>query len=246
MRPASTTLVTVAALALGCGDETSPETPPAAPSETPPAPAVPSPVAAEEASDPCALLTVGMIRDALEVPAAAEITSRLTPRPRPLCSYVWPKPNAEELREQAREAQQRHAREIVKRMRAGEGVQGVLNAGLDLPATDNRVSLTFANEADTPELALHWLADGNRRLNEGVSTQVKVRQREETVTLQASSVAVDGVGDGAFWSARMHDLSFVHETRLFSVHAEVGDGEGAADADLAAAKTLAAVVIDAL
>ena len=168
---------------------------------------------AADASQPCALLDDAFIEKHFGI-AAAEITREPSDySPHPLCTVSWRKANADQIEAESGEAMM----EYMKKKMAGEDVQ--------MPnfKVEDEVSLTinktrYANSQETVaalEAAMKVLSDGITREANGVE-----------VTFQADVEPVTGVGNGAMWAAKLHQLSVAGSHYVFHVGVEL-DGDEA-------------------
>jgi hypothetical protein len=194
---------------------------------------------AEGEADPCALLTEAVVRRVFEVPAETKMTQRTMERPRRMCTYVWEKPNAEEIRAEIQKAQQERIRKMMKQVRRGKRVEGLMGA-IGMPSTTSRVNLNFGGPFASAQEARAGYDSALRVLREGITRKVQTKQVQEEVTFQADHANVDGVGDAAAWSPRMNQLAVLDDSTVLFLSVEVGVEP---DDNRDAAKRLAAALL---
>ena len=224
------------------------EAPPSAEVEAPEAtPAVATD--SEEEPNPCEVLPPEMVRTALTLAPDIAIEARRGSirATQKLCTYSWPNP--------AYDAEA-HARQVVERMmkRARRGQRseraegGTAEDGLvDALATLGEkfeVSYTHMPAAENAEAARANYDHAFELMNRGISRTVMEGVAEgREVTLRFPAVEVQGIGDAAFWSPRIHQLMVLLGRNTVSVTASVSTDE---DENLNAAKALASARLAAL
>lgn len=239
----------------GCGEDAA-SSPSAA--ATPSSSATGEPVAAggdEDAErDPCALLTEEVVRAVFSVPAETTVASSHSPTGA-LCTYTWEKPNADEIREEIARQQQARIREALQNMGKGKQAQGLLDLAMNLPRADAVVSMNYGPVSESPEVAKTRFDAAMSRLAEGITQTVAIddvagdnasaRVREavgdQTVTFQADSATIEGIGDDARWLPRMNQLAILRGKDLIYLNVEI---ETNADENLEHAKRLAAALLN--
>lgn len=189
--------------------------------------------------DPCALLTEAVIRRTFELAADTEITQRVMERPRRMCTYVWEKPNAEEIRAEIQKVQQERIREMMQKVRRGKVADGLVGT-IGMPTTTASVHLNFGGPFESAEQARTAFDEGLRILQQGTSREVKTKNLRDTVTFQADHTAVAGVADQAAWTPRINQLSVLDGATVFHLSVEL---EVETDDNLDAAKRLAAALL---
>ncbi len=203
----------------------------------------------EEEPNPCELVTPEMVRTALELGPDIEIEARrgsmrVTQK---LCTYSWPNP-AYDADAHAREMMER----MMKRARAGVRGQapegdtledGIVDAASSL-GEKFEVSYTYMPESESAEQARTNYDHAFELMNRGVSQTVMEGVAEgREVTLRFPAVEVEGIGDAAFWSPRIHQLMVLSGQNTVSVTALVSEDDAE---NLSAAKALASARMAAL
>lgn len=243
------------ALLSACGDDDTDTAAPGATAE--PAAAEPTAEAPEqdEEPDPCALLTEAVIRSTFEVPEGTTIDHPPSRNPvRPVCTYSWEKPNAEEIRAEIQQQQQDRVREMMKQARRGKMGQGMLDMAMDMPKMSNRVSLNYGDASETPEEARSKFDSAMRMMQRGMTQRVEVdedmpgttkavrdRVDGQEITFQADSTPVEGLGDDARWLPRMNELAVLDGNEILFLTVEMDTDR---DVNLEQAKRLAEALLD--
>lgn len=245
--------------AWGCGDDDSASSPSAAATPSSGASPTAEPVAVarddDAEPDPCALLTEDVVRAVFSVPAETTVSSPPSRNPvHAVCTRTWEKPNADEIREEIARAQQARLREAFQKMRQGKQAQGLLDMAMNFPRADAVVSMNYGPTSESPEVAKTRFDAAMASLAEGITrtvaiddiaddtTSAKVREAvgDQTVTFQADSASVEGIGDDARWLPRLNQLAILRGKDIIYLNVEI---ETNADENLEHAKRLAAALL---
>ena len=209
----------------------------------------------DAAPDPCALLTDAVIRSVFSVPADATIENPPTRNPvRATCTYIWDKPNADEIRQEIQALQQQRVRDMMKQARRGKIGQGMMDMAMNMPRVENRVHLNFGNPAESPAAARATFDSAIQMLERGLTHTIEVDEdtpgttravREhlngQEVTFQASATPVEGLGDAARWIPRLNQIAVLDGQRILFLTVEI---EVDRDVNLEHAKRLARALLD--
>jgi hypothetical protein len=189
--------------------------------------------------DPCDLLTEEVVRRVFELPAETAVTNNASTFPRPLCTYVWEKPNAAEIAERVKARQQEQIQEMMRQVRRGKAGQGLADLATSMESTDARVSLNYAPPSDSTEQARHRFDSARQVLRDGISRRVQTRHHDEEITFQADQDDVEGIGDAAWWAPSMRQLAVLDGPRILYLSVEIES-----DQNLEHAKRLARVLLE--
>ncbi|MFW5920238.1 MAG: hypothetical protein ACOCUS_00260 [Polyangiales bacterium] len=200
--------------------------------------------AESEAPDSCEVLTEEIVRERFDIAADVEVKQSVFDVVHHTCTYRWDKPNAEEQRAKIEKQQQERVNKMMKDMRKGKKVQGIMDLATDMPRVENEVSLTLTNfDFDSASAAKKRFEQNVEMLGKGVKRKVKTKNIDEDVEIKAESEPVEGIGDGAAWNERLNELMLVQGTRLFNVVVNIHEDR---DKNRELAKKLAERVIEEL
>ncbi len=208
-----------------------------------------------EEPDPCALLTESVIRTTFEVPEDTPVEQQPSIQQiRPMCTYSWDKPDAEEIRARVKQIQQERVQEMFRKMRRGKQAQAITDLAMDLPSESNRVSLNFSPPPRTAAraramffAAMATLEGGVRHTieveegTEGVSERVRQEVDGQEIEFQADLEEVEGIGDEARWIPRLNQLAVLNGDQILYLTVEM-DVDRSVNRD--EAKTLMAALLD--
>lgn len=181
---------------------------------------------AEVKVDPCKLLTADLIHAHFDTGKAEVKFKSDLDIANPICTAKWKKPNAAEIEKKMQSAMM----DYVQAQAQGKKVP------MPDMRTNDEVSLTISGSRfETAAAAASDFQSAMKSLNQGVSAS----SGGQTFTFQAHTTPVEGVGDQAQWSAKMHQLSVQSGNHIFHVTVRMHSD---AAKDLPKAKELATAV----
>lgn len=189
-----------------------------------------------EEVNPCEVLTEELVRANLEVPEGAEVRqSRGSGPASKLCTYSWDNPDFDEAA---------HRREIMRKMREGMrkggAVEGIMEAAMGARQSAE-VNYTHMPRLESEEAAETRFDGIVQMLERGISSDVEAMGQKQTVTIQSGFDEVEGVGDQAAWSDRLHQLTVRDGTQIFHLSVRVEDED---EANQRLTEELARAIID--
>ncbi|HUO84350.1 MAG TPA: hypothetical protein VM534_04470 [Thermoanaerobaculia bacterium] len=245
-------LIPMVIMLFGCGGgeaEDASATPAVTPEASGPRDASPAAFAA------CDLLTPTLLASHYSIDAA-ELQPGGSQREN-FCAYRWNKPDHAAILEENRKALINQVNERMEAMRRGETYQAP-------PArrAENEVTLSLPPSASTADQAARQFETIQKRLSGGMTVAIDEETRDEarrtaeeatggrrsatgdlpeSVTFQADTVPVKGVGDRAFWAPSLHQLTVLSGTNVFHLGVQVADDPSA---NLEEARSLAPKIIE--
>jgi hypothetical protein len=215
----------------GCDSKDKSPTSAATPESAAPGEARPAGAKDEAPPDACAVLTEAMLRQHLGIGAEVAIEQRRSANTaHPHCSYSWN--TLSEAEKQKRQAEL--VRVMMERMKGGKVAEGLMDVAMQ--SGDEEAHLTLlARPAPSPEAAQQNLQTSREMMAKGVKSKVL----EQEIEVKVSAETVTGVGDAAYWSPQMNQLSVASGRQLFHVGVKARED----DRNLEQAKALARAII---
>ena len=165
---------------------------------------------------PRSLLTEELVKEVFPV-GAAELSFREGAGAKYHPNWVaeWPVPNVDEVNAASAAKMQAY----MKAKMAGEEV-----GRMPIPHVQNMVRLTMVGTSFPSTDAAKARFDGLVKfIEKGISREVEVQGKTHKVKFSASyEHSVEGVGDQAAWSSKLHQLSFVAAKRIFHLIVDLG------------------------
>lgn len=178
--------------------------------------------------NPCEVFTEAMVGAVVDIPEGAQVEQRrgsgVTSK---LCTYRWEDPNFD---------QEAHNREMMQKMqealREGRMPQGIADMATSA-RSGAELSYTHQPESENAATARQQFESAMEMLNRGITRTIdRGPQKGQSVSFQFSTVSVEGVGDAAEWSERMHQLSVLDGRQVFHLSVKVAE-DAAGDLELA-------------